>query len=264
MIPKEHGAWGMLAIPFCIGFLSAGKFHGAVMLLGISLLSYFLLRAPLLALKNPKLRASYRTDLVTARKWFAGYAFLLLSFSSPLLFFYHKWALLLFFAVSLPLMFLHSEYSAQDVRSLKNEFLSIAGLCLSAPAAYYVSSGELSWTAFSLWVLCFFYYGGAVFYVKMNAHAIARKNDFKTWKEKITFGKSTFLYYILLFIITFISARFALTPSLSWLAFLPSLAKAAVRIFTLQKHVSFKKLGWMEVTHSLVFASLLIASFRAE
>lgn len=261
MIPKEHGAWGMLITTFIIGASCASAFNPAVLLFGGASLSYFMLRAPLLALKDARWQKSFKTDMRRAFLWLIIYAAMMAVFGIPLFLIYKKWRLLVFFALSLPMLFIHIIYSSEDFRSIKNELLSFAALCMTAPLAYYAATDELNTRAFSLWILCYLYYAGSVFYVKMNVEARMKKNDVSTLKGKFSISRDALFYHIAALAIAF-ALSFSIAPRLSYFAFIPSLWKVFARALNLNETVPIKKLGWMEVVYAILFAALMIIAYR--
>lgn len=171
-------------------------------------------------------------------------------------------ALLIFFALSLPVLFIHIIYSSEDFRSIKNELLSFAALCMTAPLAYYAATDELTTRTFSLWILCYLYYAGSVFYVKMNVAARMKKNDVTTLKGKFSIARDALFYHSAALIAAFFLSAISLAPRLSCLALIPSLWKVFARALNLNEPVPIKKLGWLEVAYALLFTFLLILSFR--
>ncbi len=262
MIPKEHGAWGMLITTFLIGAFSADTWNPAVLFFGGASLSYFLLRAPLLALKDARWQKSYKTGTRKAFLWFIIYSAMMAVFGIPLFLVYKKWPLFIFFALSLPLLGIHTAFSSGDFRSVKNELVSFAALSMTAPLAYYVATNELALRTFSLYIVCFLYYSATIFYVKMNVTARLRKNELASFRGKLSIASTALMYQCgTLFVVLALGIAGCAPPS-AYVAFLPSLWKTAARALKLQEQVPIKKLGWMEVLHGTIFAVLTVAAYR--
>lgn len=262
MIPKEHGAWGMLITTFIVGALCAPAITPAVLLFGGASLSYFLLRAPVLALRSAQWQKSYNVTKRQAFLWLAFYASALTVFTLPLLFAHHKLELVYFFILSLPILYINTTYGTHEARSSANEFVSFAGMSMTAPLAYFVATDELTLRALSLYAVCFLYYSATIFYVKMNVTARVRKNELATLRGKLSIASSALLYQCTALAIVIVLGKTDIAPPTVCVAFLPSLWKTAARALKLQEQVPIKKLGWTEVLHGVIFAVITIASYR--
>jgi hypothetical protein len=223
-MPREHGAWGILLIPFATAVGVAGIWNAAVTLLLASVVCFYIARTSWLK-KNYWWTAALLAGCAVC--------------AVPLLLVWKLWWLAAFGAVAAPLAF------RKTGRSLAMQLLAVAGLTLTAPAAWYVATGMLD---YRLWLLNVLYFAGGVFYVKMHvATAMARKPAGR-WPVVIYYG--------------------ALTGVFVWwpagLAFVPAIVRAFVGVALLSPTLRIKRLGWTEVAHSIVFAVVLIALIRWE
>lgn len=221
-MPREHGAWGILLVPFATAVGVAGVWNLPVALLLVSILCFYVARASWL-------KKNYRWTAALL----AGSAACVL----PLLLVWKLWWLAAFGAVAAPLAFRKTE------RSVGMQLLAVAGLTLTAPAAWYAATGTLD---YRLWLLNALYFGGGIFYVKMHiATAMARKPAGRL---------PVILYYG------------ALAGILAWwpvgLAFAPVIARAFVGAARVSPVLRIKRLGWTEVAYSIVFAVVLITLYR--
>ena len=221
-LPREHGAWGILLIPFATAVGITGVFDGKITLLLASVLFFYLARTSFL-----KERVGWTVALL------AGSA----ACAVPLLVVWKLWWLAGFGAVAAPLAFRKTE------RGLGPQLLAVAGLTLTAPAAWYVATGKLD---YRLWLLNVLYFAGGIFYVKMHiATAIARKPA-----GRLPVG----LYYG------------AVAGILAWwpvgLAFVPVIVRAFVGVARVSPVLRIKRLGWTEVGYSILFAAILIVTMR--
>lgn len=221
-LPREHGAWGILLIPFATAIGVAGIWNWPVTLLLASILCFYVAR-------TSWLKHNYRWTVILL----AGSA----ACGLPLLVVWKFWWLIAFGAVAVPLAFRKTE------RNVVMQLLAVAGLTLTAPAAWYVATGKLD---YRLWVLNALYFAGGVFYVKMHiATAIARQPSGRL---------PVMIYYG------------ALIGVLMWwpvgLAFVPVIVRAFVGALRVSPVLRIKRLGWTEVAHSLVWALLLVALLR--
>ena len=241
-LPREHGAWGILLIPFATAAGVSGVFDWKVALLLGAVLSFYLARASFL-----------KNDLkwtITLLAVCAGLVLLLLIGA-------RLWWLAAFGAVAAPLAFRKTE------RSVPAQLLAVAGLTLTAPAAWYAATGRLDSKALWLWLLNVLYFGGGVFYVKMHVAAAIRRKPLGSWREKMALGAGTLLYYTGALVCLGVLAAANAVPAVALIAFAPVAARAAAGVGRLSPTLRIKRLGWTEVAYSIVFAVGLIALLRA-
>src|SRR4051794_24340281 len=105
-LPKEHGAWAMLYVPFVIGTLVAAKFSWRVALLALSVTFLFIARESLLAWWRGRSRGQ---GLVEARQMMMVYMALAAVFGAPLILFYKLFWLVPLAVATLGLLFLNAQ-----------------------------------------------------------------------------------------------------------------------------------------------------------
>jgi hypothetical protein len=229
-IPREHGAWGILLIPFATTCAIRGAFDVKLALLLASALCFYTARASFLK-RNVKW-----TVLL-----FAGSAACL----APLLLVWRLWWLVALGIPVAPWAFRRTEHS------VLRQLLAVSGLSLTAPAAWYVATGRLDRDAGFLWTLNVLYFAGGLFYVKMHLAAAIRRKPLETMRQKLRIGAGVLIYH---------SALAAIGVML-WpvgLVFAPAVVRAIIGVWRLSPTLRIKRLGWTEVAYSLVFAVALI------
>jgi YwiC-like protein len=232
-LPREHGAWGMIIIPFLLG---ATRWSWQVATIGVAAFFFFLARGPLLAWarawhrksnpgNSPKLTMLYLG--VTLIAWVPVY---LTTRLLPLLFFGAAGAVLLAINTWQAL--------EREDRTVTGEFLAFCGLGLIAPATNCVAVSE--WTGYGvvLWVLCVAYFSSAIFYVKMRVKATVPRMAVAHKRLRIY----TVVYHVLLFA----SGKYAI-------AFLPVIARALWYAIRPSSKINLKQIGWTEVVYSIWF-----------
>jgi hypothetical protein len=158
VLPREHGAWGMLFGPLLAGMI-AGGFRLADILLILSMLMVYLASNPLIQwLKQPARKADMK-------KWAFGYSAAAALLGIPLVIIDPQ---LLWLALPAGVSLLINIRFAlrKQERHLLNDLAAIAGLCLGAVAAFYVGQRTFaiqSWYMWGAFVLQFF---GSALYVK--------------------------------------------------------------------------------------------------
>jgi hypothetical protein len=260
-MPREHGAWGILLIPFTTAVGVSGMFDLKIALLLVSILCFYVARTSYL-----KQNLKWTTLLL------AGSVVCV----APLLFVWRLWWLIAFGAVAAPLAFRKTE------RSVDMQLVAVAGLTLTAPAAWYVATSQIDRRAWLLWLLNVLYFAGGVFYVKMHiaaamaGRAIAPHPDplpasgergeqqSRTLpaRTRLRLGAPTLGVYTALPVVLFALVWSGAISCWVTLAYAPVVVRAVAGVWRLSPSLRIKRLGWTEVAYSIVFAVILIATLR--
>jgi hypothetical protein len=256
-LPKEHGAWAMLYVPFVLGLLVAGQLSWPVPLLLLATTAVFISRESLLVWW----RARQRGRAAQKEGQLLALYFALAALSGvPLLLVWRLYWLVPLGLIGLLLLIVNGKQGAQlEERSLGNELLAIGGLTLTAPAAYYAASGLWDDTALWLWLLSALYFASSVFYIKLRVY---RLNPRKQVEQRRAW-RSCALYHAFL-----LAALLALwlTANLSLfavIAFAPVLARTAWSLFKPVTQVNLRRAGFLEIGYSIIFLVCLTLSFNA-
>ncbi|GIX07301.1 MAG: hypothetical protein KatS3mg115_1704 [Candidatus Poribacteria bacterium] len=165
-VPREHGAWMMLLVPYALGLVEGPEHRlrlGLDWLGGLLFfLGGFLTRAPLVALltERPERRVGvgrwlYRTGTITI----AG---AVLAAHSPNRAFLALWG-----GVALLLFLLYLGFClARAQRSLLGELIGILGLTTAGPIGYALALGTDETRALVLWVVPTLYFASSIGYVR--------------------------------------------------------------------------------------------------
>jgi hypothetical protein len=139
-----------------------------------------------------------------------------------------------------------------------SQIVGTLGLTVTAPAAYYVVTGQLDRDAWALWMANFLFAGNQIHFVQLRIHS-ARVSG---WPQKFACGRSFLAGQILMALILVLAWRFAFLPGLAVLAFLPLLVRGTAWFFEGQKSLAVRRLGWTELSHAVFFGIVLIAGFH--
>jgi hypothetical protein len=255
-LPKEHGAWAMLYVPLAVGALVASSAPLRLVLLALSVTFVFIARESLLIWWRARSRGQQNDQ---ARRFMLSYLALAWVFGAPLLLVYHlHW----FFATALGALVLLAVNARQAVRhedrTIGGEMMAIAGLTLTAPAAYYAASGTFDATALWLWALCALYFASSVFYVKLRVSTInPRLNE----ARRQSWWRCAFFHAFLLASLLILS----LTGSLNLFAlaaFSPVLIRSFWHLARPVRRINLRKVGWLEIVYSVVFLIFTTLTFR--
>jgi hypothetical protein len=263
IIPREHGAWGLLFVAVAtggaIGVLAGG--NGLPLIaLTIAALALFWLRTPV--------ESWLGTSLVRAEgqreRRSVGVAILILAavaaFALASLFSAGRNNDLLLLGLIAMVAFLAQGLLQKLGRRTRmlSQVVGALGLTVTAPAAYYVVTGKLDHDAWALWLANFLFAGNQVHFVQLHIHS-ARVSG---WVQKFACGRS-FLAGQALMAAALVSAwRLRLLPGLAALAFLPLLVRGMAWFFGRQQPLAVRRLGWTELAHAAIFGIVLIAGFH--
>lgn len=255
-LPKEHGAWAMLYVPFAVGSLVAWNAPLRLLFLGLSVTFVFIARESLLTWQRARSRGLRNQE---ARRFMLSYLALAALFGAPLILVYK---LYWFFAMGVGALALLAFNAQQAIRredrSLGGEMMAIGGLTLTAPAAYYAARGVLDATALWLWGLCALYFASSVFYVKLRVNTVNPRMEEarrKSWQRCAFYH--TILFASLL--------ALALTGSLSVFvlaAFSPVLTRSFWHLAKPVRRIDLRKIGIQEIVYSVLFLIFTTLTFR--
>jgi hypothetical protein len=246
-LPKEHGAWAMLYVPFVLGVAVAGRVNWPVLLLLLSTTAAFISRESLLVYWRARAREREAAD---AGRTLLLYLALAATFGSPLIFAFKLFWLIPLGLVGAALLFINGKQATRmEERETTGEIMAIVGLTMTAPAAYYVACGRWDMTAFWLWLLSALYMASSVFYIKLRVY---RLNPRKQAEQRQAFRSCAFYHSFL--VVALPALIFAESLGLfTFIAFAPALVRTFWGMFAPQSKVNLMRAGILEIVYSLVF-----------
>jgi len=262
ILPREHGAWGLLLVPMVTG--AGVAFHQAshifpLILLLTAALALFWLRTPLESLLGTSaMRAQTLEESHTLRSaivLFAGIAAVAL-------------AALLWAGRNADLWPLGAAVAAAFIAQavlkklsrrtrMLSEMVGTVGLTASAPAAYYVITGEFNATAWMLWLANILFAGDQIHYVQLRIHTA----KIQGFRAKLAHGWGFALGQALMTGIITLACLARLMPPIASLAFAPLLFRGWFYFVQEPTPLVVRRLGWSELKHATAFCVLLIATF---
>lgn len=224
ILPREHGAWGLLLVPMVTGagvaFRENVHILPAVLLL-LSALVLFWLRTPVESLLGTSaMRAQTRDErrtvaiVIAALGAVAALALgaLLWAWQNPLLWLIGAAAGVAFADQAL------LKRLGRRTRML-SEIVGTIGLTASGPAAYYVITGKFGVTAWVIWMANLLFAGDQIHYVQLRIHT-ARVEGFRT---KLTRGWTFAAGQLVMTVVLTFACLLGLMPAIASIAFSPLL-----------------------------------------
>ncbi|WP_053365555.1 YwiC-like family protein [Bacillus sp. FJAT-27245] len=229
-MPKQHGAWAMLIIPFWLGAASGGFLWEHIPFFFGWLLLYLSTYPMLLLFKRKKLRFYAKWSLI-----YLAPAILLLMF--PLV---ERPSVAWFGVMMIPFFAINAFFSSKsNDRALLNDFSAVFAFSLAGIASAYLNTGNVTEEAFLVFAVSSLFFIGSTFFVKTMIRE----------KRNIHYKWISWCYHTLV-----VAAWLVFGQWLVALAFLPSLVRA---IGFYGKTLTPKQIGIYEIINSVIFFSVI-------
>ncbi len=263
LIPREHGAWGLLLIPLLTGVFAGLAVVSNVfpaLLLAIAAIALFWMRTPVeIALGTSPIRAQSAAETNWLLLATAGLGSLAMLCVAALLLAGGNRGLLILGACAAVAVIAQALVKRMGRNGrMAAQLIGSAGLTVTAPAAWYVITGRLDGHALGLWLANWIFAGNQIHFVQLRLHG-ARLSS---WGDKVRFGRVFLLNQCLMTAVLAFIAREHLMPALCLVAFVPLLIRGFWWFRPGVQPLLVRRLGWSELAHGIAFALLLITTYR--
>ena len=263
IVPREHGAWGILLVPLItgasVGFFAGGASGGLVPFLLVAL-SLFWLRTPVESwVGTVPIRARTLEEVHLVRK-----TVLLLSIVAggglTWLFWGGRNRALIWVGCAAGIAFLIQSTVKGIWRSARTaaQMVGAAGLTSTAPAAYYVVTAHFGTVAWSLWAANLLFAINQIQFVQLRivaARAASRR-------EKLAAGRGFLVGQALLIVLILGACAAGAFQWYAALAFLPILLRGFAWFAAGPVPLEIHALGKSELFYACVFGVLLLIGMR--
>lgn len=262
VLPREHGAWGLLLVPMVTGAgvaLRESQHVVPALLLLVATLAMFWLRTPVESLLGTSaLRAQTRDERRTVAVVIAflgavaalALGTLLWPGQNPLLWLIGATAGVAFVGQAL------LKKLGRRTRML-SEIVGTIGLTASGPAAYYVITGKFGAMAWVVWIANLIFAGDQIHYVQLRIHT-ARVEGF--W-AKLKRGWAFAAGQLLMTAALTIACLSGLIPAIASIAFSPLLFRGWFYFIQKPAPLAVRKLGWNELSLAVAFSVIFVGAF---
>jgi hypothetical protein len=262
VVPREHGAWGMMLVPFATGAVVAARTginSAALAILFIAAMSLFWLRTPLeswLGTSPIKAQTDYEHGLLT--KAIVAIGAVAAGNVSALFWNGHNRGLLIIGAIAALAFAIQAGVKRLGRKGrMPAQMIGAVGLTSTAAAAYYVATGRLDRTAIALWLANWLFAADQIHFVQVRIHS----SRADTFNEKLQPGFGFLIGQIGLIGAIFAACRFGFFPAAIAFAFLPILLRGTIWFARGRQPLDVHKLGYSELAQALLFGALLCAAF---
>lgn len=225
MIPKQHGAWSMLILPYLLGGIVGGwtlvHIPFAIAWLFVYMGTFFLFQYVKQRKKSNELLRTVATYLIIATV-------------AAIPVFVAEWRLVWFVLAMIPFGLVNAYFAKiRDERNVWNDVSAVTSFCIGGMASYYLGARTLDVTIVWLFTLPYLYFLGSIFFVKTMIR-----------EKKSLFYRNVSWGYHLLLVAIFVVLGYLLLA----LTYAPSLVRA---IAFYGKKIPIMKIGIVEIANSI-------------
>ena len=261
IIPREHGAWGLLLVPMvtAIGVALRESAHIApALLLLVTALALFWVRTPVESLLGTSaLRAQTAYERRAMMHAIAMIGTIVVIAGGSLVWAGRNPNLWPIGMVAGLAFVLQALLKKQRSTRMLSEIVGTIGLTASAPAAYYVVTGKFGTVAWMLWLANFIFAGNQIHYVQVRIHTARARNV----HEKFERGWKFAVGQIPMAALLVAACALHSLPWLALIAFVPLLLRGWIYFVQKPAPLIVRQLGWSELRQAIIFCVLFIAAF---
>jgi hypothetical protein len=261
IVPREHGAWGLLLVPMITGAGVAFRHSHNVfpfVLLLTAALALFWLRTPAESLLGTSAihaeNEEERHNVIFVAAYLAAIAvmalgMLLVAGRNPDL-----WLI----GGAVAVAFAAQAFIRRLGRGARMaaQVVGTFGLTAGAPAAYYVITGKFDATAWMLWAVNLIFAGNQIHYVQLRIHT-ARAQGLRA---KLARGWTFSCGQIVMLAVLGLACVRGMMPWIALIAFAPILIRGWLYFFEKPGPLAVRQLGWSELRQAVAFCVLFIAA----
>ena len=262
IVPREHGAWGLLLVPMITGAGVAFRECSHIfplLLLSAAAFALFWLRTPVESLLGTSaMRAQSNEEYRAVKSFVLGLGAVAALALGALLWAgknIELWPLGAFVLVAFAAQALLKRLGRRA--RMLSEIVGTLGLTATAPAAYYVITGNFNLTAWVLWLANVLFAGDQIHYVQLRLHTV----NVEGFRAKLAKGWAFAAGQALMTAVLTVACMSRLMPPLVSLAFSPLLFRGWFYFIQEPAPLVVRRLGWAEVKHAAAFCVLFIATY---
>jgi YwiC-like protein len=264
VVPREHGAWGMLLVPFATGTvvaLYAAANTAAVAVFLVAVLTLFWLRTPAEAwLGTSPIKASSGRERSVAAIAALTLGSVAVGAAIALILDGHLWGLCAIAAVVTVSFCLQTLVRRAGRRGrMPAQVIGALGLTSTAAGAYYVATGHLDRVAGALWLANWLFAWNQIQFVQLRI----RSSRTVGLQEKMRQGDVFLAGQLALLVFVVVFGRMGFLPKFAALAFVPAVVRGTQWFFIAPGTVNVHRLGFSELFQSVLFGAILCAVFAA-
>lgn len=262
IVPREHGAWGLLLVPMVtaagVAFRQNTNVFPFVLLLTAAL-SLFWLRTPLESLLGISAMRAETKEERGSVAFVVLYLAIVAVLASSMLLWAGQNPLLWLIGAAAGVAFVVQAVLRKMGRHTRmlSEIVGTIGLTASAPAVYYVITGKFGITGWMLWLANLMFAGNQIHYVQIRIHTCKLSG----LHAKLARARTFALGQLAMAAVLGATCWLGWMPWLVLLAFVPLLLRGFYYFVEKPAPLRVRRLGWNELAQAIVFCVLFIMTF---
>lgn len=262
IVPREHGAWGLLLVPMITGAGVAFRECSHIfplILLSATAFALFWLRTPVESLVGTSAMKAETSEESRAVKSVIAILGAVAAVALGALLWAGRNADLWPLGAAVAAAFIGQTLLKKLGRRARmlSEMVGTIGLTASAPAAYYVITGNFNATAWMLWLANILFAGDQIHYVQLRIHTA----KIEGFRAKLTRGWAFAAGQAFMTAIITLACVARLMPAIASIAFAPLLFRGWFYFVQEPTPLIVRRLGWSEVKHAAAFCVLFVSTF---
>ncbi len=263
VLPREHGAWGILMVPLVTGtWIGYGHGNGVLplVLFMVAALALFCLRTPLESwIESSPLRPATSRERQAVLYSVIAYASIASIVLAALVWMERAFGLLALGAAVGAIFLVQAVLNKFGRKTrLAAQLVGSLGLTSTAAGAYYVVTGRVDLRALALWLANWLFAANQIHFVRLRLRAARAQSS----REKFACGRSFLNAQLLAGLALFLAWRYVALPGMAIAAFTPVAARAALWFAGPPAPLEIHRLGRSELAHALLFGVLFILAYR--
>lgn len=263
LLPREHGAWGMLLVPLVTGAV-VGNPHGEriiwILLFAVAALGLFCLRTPVeAALEISALRPQNDAERRLIHYSIYLYSSVAVLPLAVLILWARACGLLLLGAAAAITFLLQSvlKHLGRETR-MNAQLTGALALSSTAAGAYYLATGHIGPAAMTVWLANWLFAANQIHFVQLRIHSARAL----TLQEKFRQGKGFVLHQAVCLLLLGLIWRAGWLPVLALLAFGPLFIRGFAWFLGPPRPLQVHRLGAKELVYAIVFGMFFIVAFH--
>lgn len=262
IVPREHGAWGLLLVPMITGAGVAFRECSHIfplILLTAAAFALFWLRTPVESLLGTSAMKAETSEEARTVKSVIAILGVVAAVALGMLLWAGRNVDLWPLGAAVGAAFIGQALLKKLGRRARmlSEMVGTIGLTASAPAAYYVITGNFNATAWMLWLANILFAGDQIHYVQLRIHTA----KIEGFRAKVTRGWAFASGQALMTAIITVACMARVMPPIASIAFAPLLFRGWFYFVQEPAPLMVRRLGWGEVKHAAAFCILFVSAF---
>jgi len=262
VVPREHGAWGMLLVPLVTGAVVAartGMNFANLTWFVVAALALFWLRTPVESwLGMSPIKAQSAAERKAVGRAIVAIAATALGSIGVLLHSDRARGLLIIGSVAAVAFAAQMQVKKLGRKGrMPAQVIGAIGLTSTAAGAYYVTTGRLDGIAIALWIANWLFAADQIHFVQVRIRS-ARAASFG---DKLVHGAPFLVAQAGLAVGIIAAWHFRVFPALVAIAFLPVVLRGILWFVREPQPLDVHKLGFSELRQALLFGALLSVAF---